>query len=72
MLLDEISDSFVKAASPREEEKESKERRRVKVRQRGGFSARSARGAEKARKEEKAAAQLLRQTLPKKRSKKRR
>ena len=61
-----------RVASPREEAKESKESQRARAVQHAGFSGHAVKEEAKARRVGRAMAQLLRQTLPKKRSKKRR
>ena len=72
MLLGKVSLHSARVASPREEEKESKESQRARASQHVGFSDRTAKEEAKARRVGRAVAQLLRQMLPKKRSKRRR
>ena len=75
MLLDEASlprTISERVASPREEAKESKESQKARAHQHVGSSSRTVREEVKTRGVGRAVAQPLRQTLPKKRSKKRR
>ena len=74
MLLDEVSKAghSERVASPREEEKASKASQKEKVHQHAGSFGHTVKEEEKARRVERVVVQLLRQMLPKKRSKKRR